>query len=173
MKHIIFETNRLMTRKLTAEDLPKLITMQSDPEVMRFITGIPMSPAVTEEKLRRDLTQYEEKEPWITVVAVTLKGTNTFIGTLAIYKEEKSEWQIGYRFLTEYWGKGYGVEVLSAFLKNLSAYSTLKEVRGTADKRNNPSIRVMEKAGMRFIREYFLEEEGLWESEYGITFYRD
>jgi len=170
MKKMIFETERLMTRTQTMGDYSDLVLMQGDSEVMRFITGVAMSEEETLKKLQRDLKQYQEKDPWITVMAVILKETGDFIGTIALYKEENSEWQIGYRFLPAYWGKGYGEEVLSGFLHHLSKHSELKKVYGTVDKQNTASVRVMEKAGMKYIREYFLEEEGTWEAEYQFIF---
>lgn len=170
MKKMLFETKRLITRTQTMGDFTNLVAMQGDSEVMRFITGEPMSEEETLKKLQRDLNQYQEHEPWITVMAVILKETEEFIGTLALYKEENSEWQIGYRFLPEHWGKGYAEEILSGFLKHLTIHSELKKVYATADKRNRASIRVMEKSGMILNREYFLDEEDIWEAEYEYAF---
>ena len=42
--HIFLETERLILRRFTEDDVDHLVALDSDPEVMRFLTGGPPTP---------------------------------------------------------------------------------------------------------------------------------
>lgn len=167
---MFFETERIKTRYLELSDLPELLMLQQDYEVMKYITGVPMSEAEIIENLNRDINQYSAKDPWISVMAIVSKSTSDFIGTIALYLDEDKKWEVGYRLLPKYWGMGYATEVLVGLINYVAESKTLEAIYGTAIRENIASLKVMEASGMNFVREYFLEEENAFLREYSFSF---
>lgn len=62
------------------------------------------------------------------------------------------EIELGYRFLQAYWGQGLATEVAAAWLDHAFGHLYLPAVIAFADRANLASIRVMQKAGMHFLR---------------------
>lgn len=158
---MVFETLRLQTRRLDETDLDLLLELQQDAEVMRYITGKPMTEEEVKQNLARDLEQYTVESPWITVMAIVDKTDGAFIGTMALYKDE----DMGYRLLPRHWGKGYATECVKGVLDFVRADQKIDYVYGTAVCDNRASVAVLKNAGMELVREYYSEEEG-WLVEY-------
>src|SRR4051794_27542423 len=59
---VYLQTNRLLLRRLTAEDQDNLVELDSDPEVMRYLTGGRPTPReqVRDEVLPRLLAYYSQ-----------------------------------------------------------------------------------------------------------------
>src|SRR4051794_41020426 len=97
---ILFQTARLYLRRLCPDDACLLFELDSDPEVMRFISkGVPTSLAQIEnEVLPRLLSYYERATPqgfW----AAHLRKSDAFIGWFHLRpdKIEPEEMELGYR----------------------------------------------------------------------------
>jgi RimJ/RimL family protein N-acetyltransferase len=54
--------------------------------------------------------------------------------------------------LPQFWGQGYALEAVQATLRHAAGKFGLKRVIGVVSEGNSASIRVLEKAGMRFER---------------------
>ena len=77
------------------------------------------------------------------------------------------EVDVGFRFMRVHWGKGYATEAARASLQyGFNEYS-LDRIVGRAMKENAASLRVLEKLGMRFQKEF--EDEGAIWCQYQIT----
>lgn len=62
--HVFLETERLILRRFTTDDVDNLFDLDSDPEVMRFLTG---GPGTRRDEIERDyipayLSYYERFE---------------------------------------------------------------------------------------------------------------
>jgi RimJ/RimL family protein N-acetyltransferase len=85
--------------------------------------------------------------------AVILKYNGAFIGWCGLkYVAETNEYDLGYRFIENYWGKGYATEAARAVLEFCHEHLAGKRIVGTALVENVASIRVLEKIGMHFER---------------------
>ena len=111
---IIFETERLIVREMTRDDYDNFFLLHGNAEVMRYIR-----PVHTREESDARLNDWFAQpytQPFLGRGAVHEKVTNTFIGSfiMAPIPTEPEKIQLGYSFLPEYWGRGYGTEVTKA-----------------------------------------------------------
>jgi RimJ/RimL family protein N-acetyltransferase len=107
---IFLETDRLVLRRFTAVDLDSLVELDSDPEVMRYITGGRPTPReqVRDELLPAFLAYYERFAGYGFWAAVE-KASGQFLGWFHLRPPEGAnpdEPELGYRLLRSAWGKG-------------------------------------------------------------------
>ena len=164
MKPVI-ETERLLLRKITPDDKEELFDLHSDPEVQKF-TGEPVvvSMEEIEQSVASRLNDY--KNHGFGRMAAIEKSTNNFIGWSGLtYLPEFDQVDLGFRFKRKYWGKGFATEVSKAIIEYGFNVLNLEEIIAIALPGNKASIRVMEKAGMRFDKEAPYEDaipEAVW-----------
>lgn len=113
---MIFETENLFVRKLVSFNLEAFHKMQSNPKVKQYTTGFVNNlEAHTRESEELILKcNLPDNDFW--VYAVQRKLDSKFIATVALVKEDGDD-EIGYRFLKEYWGRGYGTETCQGLIK--------------------------------------------------------
>ncbi len=148
---MITSTPRLLLRPLTLNDAAALAPLFADAEVMRFGDG-PQSPEWAQAWLRRALANYERRGygPW----AVVEKGSGDLIGYCGLFDfpdiNGRPEVEIGYRLARAYWGRGYATEAVSAARDYAFGVLGLPRLIALIDPANVASIRVAEKAGLRY-----------------------
>ncbi len=163
---VTLQTERIILRRFTPDDADNLHALDSDPEVMRYLTGgVPRSYEETkEETLPRHIAYYAKYADfgvWAAVEKGTEKATGAFIGWFHFRPDARNpgeDIELGYRLMRSAWGKGYATEVSRALLRKGFEELGVKRVTARAIKANVNSWRVMEKIGMNFEREY-LEEQ--------------
>lgn len=149
----IAETERLILRELTPEDAEHFFSLNQNPNVLKY-TGDSSFTSV--EEARNFLKNYKDYERngygrW----AVVDKNNYTFLGWCGLkYHEETRETDIGFRFFEEYWNKGYASESAAASLNYGFEKLNLPKIIGRAMIGNTASIRVLQKMGMIFDREF-------------------
>jgi len=140
---MIFETERLLVRKLVMEDLDDFHKMQSNPKVMQYADGEVKTLVAHKTELKELIDKYDLKDNIFWIYTIERKSDKTFVGTVALVKDSEDD-EIGYRFLEKYWGKGYGMEVCEGLvvyakkcgLKKLVAYVIDKNVASVKILRN-------------------------------------
>jgi len=138
---MIFETNRLRVRKLTFSDLNDFHKMQSDVDVMQYITGKSATFEESVSKLNEWIARYETKiMEW--PYAVELVETGKFIGICGIIENN----EIGYRFSKEYWYLGYGTELVEGLIQ-FSKTLGLKNLLAEVIIENKGSYKILKRAG--------------------------
>lgn len=147
---MILMTERLILRPFCAEDASLLHQLHSDPKVMKFIPAELKSLDDCYSDIQEDIEHQllYGFSKW----AVFLKENHQFIGRAGWAKMiDSDEAEVGFKFLPEYWQQGFATEVLTALIqwakKNIS-FSLI----AFAFPENAASIRVLEKAGMSFLR---------------------
>lgn len=105
------ETERLALRRFTADDADLLIELDSDPAVMRYLTGgEPTAPAdVRERDLPSILAGYEKWGGNFGLFAAQEKDCDAFIGWFILRPEPGGpldEVELGYRLRQAAWGRG-------------------------------------------------------------------
>lgn len=163
---MLFHTERLYVRRLEPIDFPPFHEMQSNAEVLRYTTGKPQNEEENRVDLQELIRGYEKKENTLWVWAIIKKLDHSFVGTCAIAKTDEDENEIGYRLLQKYWGNGYGFEIAEALLKYGIQEMGFLELVAYVDVRNIPSVKILEKSSMRFVKEFFNEKCGSLDRKY-------
>ncbi len=112
--HVFLRTDRMVLRRFTAADVDLLVELDSDPEVMQYITGGRPTPR---EEVERDVLPaflgYHERFPGYGFWAAAEADTGDFLGWFHFRPREGSppdEAELGYRLRRSAWGKGYATE---------------------------------------------------------------
>lgn len=146
---IIFETERLIIRRYTPEDLHHFFKLNGDGDVMRYIRPV-QTLEQSEAFLQRIIVDYESW-PGMGRWAMFLKKNNEFVGSFAIIPvENSSRLQLGYALVKKDWGKGYASECVKAGLDYAFNRLGLNEIAGITFSNNISSQRVLLKNGFEF-----------------------
>jgi RimJ/RimL family protein N-acetyltransferase len=158
---IFLETDRLVLRRFTESDVDNLVDLDGDPEVMRFVNGgKPRSrDVIRNETLPRFLHAYERFEGFGVWAAIE-RWTGEFVGWFEFYPREDTgpdEVELGYRLCRSAWGKGYAAEGSRALIRKGFTELGVRRVVAETMAVNAASRRVMEKAGLRYVRTFHQE----------------
>ena len=127
-----------------------MFNMYSNPAVHKY-TGEHMLASMEEMAQKIEERSANYKKYGYGRWATFLKEDGQFIGWAGLaYLPEFDEIDLGYRFLPQYWGKGYATETSKAILEYGFNKLGLKRIIAIAMKENTASIKVMEKVGMQF-----------------------
>ena len=149
------ETDRLYLRQFTPHDLEPLSLITSDPDVVRYIGGKPLSKAVS-KTLDRIIQHY--REHGFGLWAVIYKQDSPLIGYcgLRFFKHPQAttpEIILSYMLAKAYWGRGLATEGAKASLEYGFETLKLERIVAIAHSENLASHRVMEKVGMNYDKE--------------------
>ncbi|MFJ4783875.1 GNAT family N-acetyltransferase [Streptomyces sp. NPDC088794] len=147
------DTERLTLRRFTADDADLLIELDSDPAVMRYLTGgSSTAPEIVRERhLPNIIAGYEKWHGDLGLFAAYEKDGGAFIGWFCLRPEPEGpldEAELGYRLRQAAWGKGYATEVSRALLGKAFAGLGLRMVWAETMTVNRGSRNVMEKLEM-------------------------
>ncbi len=156
--HVFLETERLWLRRFTEADVDNLFDLDSDPDVMHFITGGRTTPrAVIQDDILPAFLRYYERFAGYGFWAAVEKSSGEFLGWFHFRPPDGAsadEAELGYRLRKSAWGKGYGTEGSRALIRTgFTAYG-VRRVVASAMAVNTASRRVMEKAGLTLIRTF-------------------
>ena len=161
------ETERLVLRPYTDDDLESLHGLYSRPEVARWLYYEASTLDESRERLARKVAGNELKEHQGLSAAVELPD-GTYVGDVVLFygSVEHKTVEIGFSFDPRHQGQGYATEAARAFLGWAFA-NGFHRVIGRLEPRNTASARVLEKLGMR-LEAHLVENEwvkGEWQSE--------
>jgi RimJ/RimL family protein N-acetyltransferase len=158
---VVLETERLVLRRLTRGDVDRLVELDADPAVMRFLTGGKPTPrAVIEEELLPALLAEYERFPGLGRWAAINRATEDFEGWFALAVPNGGDGRVvelGYRLRSQSWGIGLATEGAAALVEHAFARLGVQRVFAETMAVNAASRRVMEKAGLRFVRVFHLQ----------------
>jgi [ribosomal protein S5]-alanine N-acetyltransferase len=150
------ETNRLILRELTTTDAQGMFELDSDPEVHKYLGNKPITNI--EECLKTiEMVKKQYHENGIGRFAMIEKSSGSFIGWSGIkyitepINNHVNFYEVGYRIIQKYWGKGYATESTKASLYFAFNQLNAKEVYGITNVENLKSVRVLEKCGLKII----------------------
>lgn len=173
-QHLKFciETERLILRDLLPTDADGMFALDSNMEVHKYIGQKPVK-TIEESRKVIDIIRQQYITNGIGRWAVIEKKTGNFIGwgglklTKELINNHNNYYDLGYRFITKYWGAGYATEVALAAVQYGWEVLCLKEIYGMANVENLASCRVLEKTGMKPLNTFYYENiEHRW---YQIT----
>lgn len=146
------ETDRLFFRMFTSNDLNALDAIFSNPNVMKYLglQGEPMSRTETETALLSMIKHWERHGygRW----AVISKKDQKLIGCAGLRSYEGIA-ELVFLIDEPYWGKGLATETAFACLNYGFETHNFEKIIAFARPRNIASRKVIEKVGMRFVKE--------------------
>jgi len=152
------------------DDLRGLHAMMSRADVVRYVPWDPRD----EVAVRAVLTRRMGGEMEGLSVAVDLGEDGPLIGDISLFGvvPEQRTTEIGFLFHPDHQGHGYATEAVGAVIGACFSELGLHRVIGRSDARNGPSIRLMERLGMRreahLIENEYLKGEWTDELDYAI-----
>jgi RimJ/RimL family protein N-acetyltransferase len=176
---VFLQTQRLVLRRLTLADVDNLVSLDADPDVMRFVTGgIPTARDEIENEILPVWLDYYERFAGYGFWAAIEKATGEFLGWFHFRPREEAtlgEAELGYRLRKSAWGKGYATEGSRALIRKGFTEFGVQRVVAEAMAVNLASRRVMEKAGLTLVRTfhqpwpYQIEGDELGDVEYALS----
>jgi RimJ/RimL family protein N-acetyltransferase len=153
------ETPRLIMREFREEDAEGLFKMESDPLVLKYLEVEPLQklddiyPII--ERVQK---QYEDNGigRWVMIE----KQSGELMGWTGLKLEPMETngytnyYDLGYRMIPRYWGKGYATESALASVDYGFKELHLDKINGAADVKNIASNRVLQKTGLQLIEAF-------------------
>lgn len=143
------QTDRLLIRDWSLEDVPAAFAVYGDPEVMKYVGfGVPDdSIEKTRVGIRRAMARDKDKP--LGFWAVELLDTGEVIGgALLKYLPDHSDVEVGYHLGQKWWGQGYATEIAQALVRYGFETLGLEKIVGVTYPENVASQNVLQKAGL-------------------------
>ena len=162
------ETPRLILREVLPSDVDGIFALDSDPEVVKYFPNQLMTDRAQAEKLI-DYIRKQYQENGIGRWAIVEKESNNFVGWSGLkfvtdtVNNQSHFYDVGYRLLRKFWGKGYATETAFASLEYGFNVMQLNEIFAGVHIENGASDRIITKIGMKRIGEFnFYESPHYW-----------
>lgn len=152
------ETPRLLLRMFNQDDLEDLSRIYADADVMRYLSGHPLTRDETAGWLKYFIAGWEQYGfGWWGVV---LKESGELIGHCGLqFIHVTPEIEVTYGLAKAYWSKGLASEAARACLRYGFEQLKLDRIYALADPGNIGSHRVMERIGMTYEKtEYYKDD---------------
>lgn len=164
------KTERIHLRQYQPDDFDRLIELNSDPEVMTYLGGVAKN-TYEETKIGVERTLYYQALYKSQLGVFTAELNGEYIGWFLLRPDRRTlentkELEVGYRLKKRFWGQGYATEVSVALVERAFVELEAEMVFGLVSPSNKGSKRVLEKAGLQFIKEY---DDPLYRDLLGVT----
>ena len=147
MTPTVFETPRIVARRIAPGDAAALHAIYGDAEVVRWAgDGRPLSLAQCEEWVGVTLRNYAARGYGMFALALRNGGALVGFGGL-VHPGGQAEAEIKYAFARDAWGRGYATEVATALRRHGAEALGLRHIVATVAPQNGASQRVLLKAG--------------------------
>lgn len=152
-----FETPRLIIKPTTTDDAEFMFALLNSPKWLKYIGDRNinnLTDAITyiEEKIRP-----QQVELGYSNYTVTRKSDGAKIGSCGLYERQELEnIDLGFAFLPEYEKQGYGFESAQKILEAGFHTFRLKKICAITTKDNIDSQGLLQKLGLKYIREIIL-----------------
>lgn len=145
------ETERLVLREFSQDDIAEVVAYWSDPRYQRYYPEIPDIGQAVGELVRRFVAAQTEQPRRVRQLAITLKTDGRLIGNcgMRVNNPALREGNIGYELNPDHWGRGYATEAARAMLALGFDELRLHRIWAECVADNLASARVLEKLGMR------------------------
>lgn len=159
------ETEKLILRKFTKDDLHALYEIYSDRDVNKFLPWFPLESEDEVESLFEEkyASVYSKSQGY--AYAVCLKSDNYPIGYIKV--DINDSYDLGYGLRKEFWHKGIVSEAAQALVEQLKK-DGIPYITATHDINNPRSGSVMKRIGM----EYKYSYEELWQPKNFLVTFR-
>ena len=153
---VITTTDHLRLRRFLTGDGQAMYELNSDPEVLRYTGDPPFADGDAAEAFVSAYDHYVHYGlgRWV----VTDKVSGDFLGWCGLkYSPELEETDLGFRFFRRHWNKGYATESARACVEYAFGRLGLQRLVGRAMRANSASVRVLEKVGFQYWKDFDFE----------------
>lgn len=151
MSSNVLTTARLRLEPVDDRHVDGLRAINSDPEVMRYITGRPETPEETAAFIARNKAKWAELgHAWWVFIA---RDSGEIVGTGAVQhieRDPRNPLELGWRLRADQQGKGYATEAALAMARFAFERLRTLQLLAVCRQENLASSAVMERIGMRF-----------------------
>lgn len=142
------ESERLMVRRFTPDDLDLLARLLADPEVTLHLGGR-KDRAGAEATLRTRALDYYDRHPGLGMWATLERATGRAVGFHVLnHIHGELDIQVGYALFQEAWGQGYATEMSVRLMRYGFDDLALPQICAITNLGNTASQRVLLKAGL-------------------------
>jgi [ribosomal protein S5]-alanine N-acetyltransferase len=161
----IITTDRLVLRQVEKSDVKEIFFLRSDSKVMEFLDR---PPAKSKEEALLFIDQINELEKNNNGITwgITLKPSNTLIGTICYWNMKKEHYraEIGYALYPDFHGRGIMHEAMNEVIRFGFARIKLHSIEANVNPHNTPSIKLLERNN--FIREGYFKEDFFYNGKF-------
>jgi RimJ/RimL family protein N-acetyltransferase len=168
-------TDRLVLRAFVPEDFDELLEFHAHPEAVRYVPFDPRDADSMAANLKRKISGgVFRSDGDLIELAVELADGGRLIGDLllVLHSVADATVEVGYIFNPAYAGHGYATESVRAALGLVFDALGAHRVTAVVDARNEASLAVCERAGMRreaeFVAAHWFKGEWATEIHYGL-----
>jgi len=148
---MIYKSNRLQFKKFEPTDLKDYLTLNTNSNVMQFITGDPMTEEQARERFKKHTSLVPEGQP-LGFFRAALKESDTFIGLAKIAPFKNGHLETGYALLPEFWGKGYATEILRWTIEHAKKQRGITHLTALVNPDHEGSKKVLTKSNFEFAK---------------------
>ena len=152
---MILETKRLIIEHFTCADIHMWASIEADPLVRKFVDGKCLSREEAGHYVKMSMDSYAVNG--FGRFAVRSKTSKRLIGMCGLLRQDE-EIDFGYRYSAETWGKGIGYEAANKVLNYGLEHLKLKKICAGVAIENIPSIKILEKLGFEFEKNFFVDQ---------------
>ena len=153
----IFETERLVIQNLERKDQNCFIELLSDPKIIEPIPQPRLTESEILDKFNENLNlEFSDLQRHKYTCGIFEKGNPEMIGLCLFLTNDDTVRELGYRFRTNYGGKGYGTEVAKGILDYYFNILDVEKVAADVNTENLGSSKILEKF-MKPVKEFFNE----------------
>lgn len=143
---VVFDTERLMVRTASAEDVDVFYDLWTNPQVMAYV-GFPQGLRIARDELQKKLSQQGGSE-FEQLLVIELKTTGQAIGECKLSRpNEEGIAEPDIKLLPAFWGHRYGVEVWRQLVTYQFTHTDCEAVQATPNVNNRASIKMQEAVG--------------------------
>ena len=158
------ETERLILRELRLSDLDGMFELDSNPLVHKYLGNKPVKTKDESLKIIESVRkQYQERG--IGRWAAIEKSSGAFIGWSGLRLNTEfnmngftNYYDVGYRLIPKFWGKGYATESGKAAIDYAFNVLKLSTLYATTEIGNQASHNALLKIGLNYIEDFYSEE---------------
>jgi RimJ/RimL family protein N-acetyltransferase len=157
---VVLTTPRLLLRTFRLDDLPHYAALNADPEVVRYLGGVPLTREHSDSIA--EWAQEVFAREGIGLLAVERRDDGAFLGMCGLHHQQSypDDVEVAWRLAREHWGNGYATEAATRWLDHAFGPLDLPRVISITDPPNVQSLAVMRRLGMIFDHEADIEDEG-------------
>jgi RimJ/RimL family protein N-acetyltransferase len=156
---VLIETERLRLREYTTEDAAFIFELMNSEGWLKYIGDRNIKTVGDAVAFIEKYYLPSYKINGYGALMVILKESGKPIGSCGLYKRENLKHpDVGFAFLGEYLGKGFGFEAAQAVMKFSNESLKIETILGFTVPDNIASIKLLEKLGLKQKGTYFLKD---------------